>query len=104
MAVNIRKRALADGSVVLYLDMYLDGKRHYENLHIRMPKEKRLHKEYIRRPKRSEQNVNSKFRPRPMDTYHRSRRMVCIHGARPEFRVHVLLGSLRPANVFLVQS
>jgi integrase len=48
MAVNIRKRSLADGSVVLYLDMYFDGKRHYENLHIRMPKEKRLHKEYIR--------------------------------------------------------
>ncbi len=45
MSIAIRKKKLADGSVSLYLDIYQQGKRHYEFLNLYLTKDRTGNKE-----------------------------------------------------------
>lgn len=64
--VKLRKKKLANGTQSLYLDIYFEGKRHYEFLKLRLEKDKANNKEVLRlaqniRAKRELEFQNSQY-------------------------------------------
>jgi integrase len=47
MRVQLRQRKLAKGRLSLYLDIWIDGRRHYEFLNLHLPKDRATRKEML---------------------------------------------------------